>query len=208
MKIEIKHRRTGAVLWSGEANNLKDGLVAAVKSGADLWGANLGGVDLGGASLKGASLEGANLEGAYLRDANLADANLAGANLAGANLDDASLVGAYLMDANLEGASLEGANLEGASLGGANLKGANLRGITGYAQSHDIFAQLIRNNLLKFTIHEQEMAFRVVGLRLCWDSIRKEYGKKIVSVFKKLSELGWDEYLFEWKEQEKKVRGR
>ena len=128
MKIEIKHRYTNAVLWSGDAEDLKAGMEAAVTAGA----------------------------------------NLDGARLVGANLD------------------------------GANLDGARLDGAKGYGQNHDILAQLIRNNLIKFTVHEQEMVFRIFALRLCWDSIEKEYGKRIGKVFSKLAKLGWDEYEKEW----------
>ena len=86
MKFEIKHRFSGAVLFSCEANSIKEAVEAAVKSGADLRYANL--VD-------------ADLRGADLRDAKLLDANLGFANLVGANL-----VGAKLLDANLVGANL------------------------------------------------------------------------------------------------------
>jgi len=103
MKIEIKCRFDGSVLFSHEAenNSIKLTLEAAVSAGAYLARANLD-----GANLAGANLAGANLARAYLDGANLAGANLAGANLAGANL-----AGAYLDGANLAGANLAGANL-------------------------------------------------------------------------------------------------
>jgi hypothetical protein len=104
--IEIKHRYTGAVLWSGEAESLEAAVVSAVKAGACLAGAYLAGADLA--------------------DANLADANLAYANLADANLAYANLAGAYLTDANLAVANLAGANLAYANLAGADLAGADL----------------------------------------------------------------------------------
>lgn len=159
MKVEIKNRFTGSVLFEGEFTSIKLCLEAAVKVHAPLGGADLRGADL--------------------RDADLRDAYLGGADLTDADLTDA--------------------DLRGADLGGADLGGADLRGAKNYAQSHDIFAQLIVNNTIKFTLHEQEMAFRIGGLRLCWDSIRKEYGKKIMPVFTKLAKLGWDEFLKEWK---------
>ena len=55
MKIEIKHRFNGAVLFEGDFESLKLAVVAAVKGGADLGGANLGDAYLGGADLGGAS---------------------------------------------------------------------------------------------------------------------------------------------------------
>jgi hypothetical protein len=99
--ITIRHRLSGAVLWTGTSETLKAATETAVKTGADLEGANLQGAYLKGADLEGADLKGADLEGAYLK-------------------------GAYLKGANLEGAYLEGADLEGAYLEGADLEGAYL----------------------------------------------------------------------------------
>ena len=101
MKIEIKHRFTGKVLFDGEFATLALAVVAAVAAGADLIGADLIGANLRGANLSGANLSGANLSGADLRGANLSGANLSGANLRGANLR-----GANLSDADLSGADL------------------------------------------------------------------------------------------------------
>ena len=108
MKIEIKCRFSGSVLFSHEAENntMRITLEAAVSARANLDGANLA-----GANLDGANLARANLDGAYLARANLARANLAGANLDGAYLD-----GANLARANLDGANLDGANLAGAKI--------------------------------------------------------------------------------------------
>ena len=99
-KIEIKNRWFGTVLFTYEKENntIKDTLLEAIKSEADLYGADL--------------------YGAYLR----------GADLRGAYLYEADLNGAYLYEADLNGADLRGANLRGADLRGANLRGANLRG--------------------------------------------------------------------------------
>ena len=81
MKIQIKSRFSGAVLFEHEAENntITITVEAAVEARANLDGANLDG-------------------------ANLARANLAGANLDGAYLDGANLAGAYLEDKSvLEG---------------------------------------------------------------------------------------------------------
>jgi hypothetical protein len=82
--LEIKHRSTGALLWSGEAVSLRDAVTKALSAraylaGADLAGANLARADLADANLAGANLAGADLAGAYLEDANLAGANFANA---------------------------------------------------------------------------------------------------------------------------------
>src|SRR3990167_4867044 len=63
MKIEIKNRYSEAIIYSGEADTLKDLLVVAAKVKA-----NLGGADLGGANLREANLREANLGGADLGD--------------------------------------------------------------------------------------------------------------------------------------------
>ena len=65
MKIEIKCRFSGSVLFSHEAENntMRMTLEAAVKARANLAGANLA-----GAYLDGANLAGANLAGAKIKD--------------------------------------------------------------------------------------------------------------------------------------------
>ena len=55
-RFEIKHRWTGAVLYAGSGETLRDVVVAAVDSHADLSGADLSGANLGGAYLRGAYL--------------------------------------------------------------------------------------------------------------------------------------------------------
>ena len=80
MIFEIKHRFSGAVLFSLETESVKLCVEAAVESCANLRGANLGGADLGGANLRGAYLGGADLGDANLRGADLGDADLGDAN--------------------------------------------------------------------------------------------------------------------------------
>ena len=106
VKIEIKNRWTGKVLFEleSENNTVKNTVVEAVK---------------GDASLRDADLRGADLSGADLCDASLRDADLCGADLCGADL----------RDADLRGADLRGANLRDADLRGADLRGADLRGV-------------------------------------------------------------------------------
>ena len=89
MKIEIKHRWTGEIIFAHEAeeNSVKITLRAAIEARANLTGAGLTGADLRGANLTGANLTGANLRGANLTGANLTGADLTGADLTGANVD-------------------------------------------------------------------------------------------------------------------------
>ena len=63
MKIQIKARFSGAILFKGEYESTKHAVIDAVKKGADLGGAYLRGADLGGAYLRGAYLGGADLGG-------------------------------------------------------------------------------------------------------------------------------------------------
>ena len=108
IKIQIKNRFTGSVIfeYESENNEIKTTVKEAVKSGADL---------------SGADLYRANLYGANLSRANLSRANLSGANLYIANLSGADLSGANLYRANLSGANLYGTDLSGADLYGAEI---------------------------------------------------------------------------------------
>ena len=181
MKIEIKSRFTGQVILSGKYKNMKDCLEK--NRDANLEGANLGGANLGGA----------NLEGAYFR----------GAYLGGANLEGAYLEGAYLGGANLGGANLKGANLEGAYLEGAYLGGANLEGAKGYAHSHDIFIEAVRKQKVEVFLDAEWVAIAQITIhRLCWDSIKKHFNDIMPSIFKKLADAGFGEWLEYWENKE------
>ena len=129
IKLSIKNLFTGSVLfeYEKENNTLKETLLEAVKTRADLSGVNLYGADLSGADLSGADLSGADLSGADLSGVNLSGVNLSGANLYGAYLYGANLSGAYLSGADLSGAYLYGANLSGANLSGASLSGNKIK---------------------------------------------------------------------------------
>ena len=137
MKFEIKRWYDEKILWSGEAECLKDAIEKAVQAQASLDGASLDGASLDGASLVGAILVGASLDRASLDGARLDGARLDRASLDGASLDGASLVGARLDGARLDRASLVGASLVGASLVGARLGRASLDPIR-----DDVFAVL------------------------------------------------------------------
>ncbi len=90
----------GKELWSDDKPTVRESVLAAVASGANLRGANLRDADL-----RDADLSGAYLSGADLRDADLRGANLSGAYLSGAYLRGADLRGAYLSGAYLSGAT-------------------------------------------------------------------------------------------------------
>ena len=81
MKIQIK-TLAGSLVFEGDFTGLKEAILAALKSGADLTRADLAGADLAGAYLTEAYLTGAHLTGAHLTRADLTGADLAGADLA------------------------------------------------------------------------------------------------------------------------------
>ena len=64
-KFEIKNRFTGNIIYRDEAESLRALILAAIKSGTDLYGADLSRADLSGANLSGADLSRAYLSGAY-----------------------------------------------------------------------------------------------------------------------------------------------
>ena len=69
MKIEIKHRVTGSVLFAIETESWKLAVEAALKQQADLRYANLRYANLSSANLSSADLRSANLRSADLRSA-------------------------------------------------------------------------------------------------------------------------------------------
>jgi len=114
---------------------------------------------------------------------------------------DAYLRDAYLRDANLTGADLTGANLRGANLTGANLRDVDLRDAKEYQNSHDFWAEIVKRQPIKtFTDKEWSIIGQIIIHRICWDSIKKRYGKKAMPIFKKLSKSGFGEFEKSYKE--------
>jgi len=121
MKIEIKNRWNGSVLFSCEMASIHLAVTMAIESGADLTDADLTGANLTDADLTHVNLTDADLTGANLTDANLTDADLTHVNLTGADLTRANLTHANLADADLTHVNLTGADLTDADLTRANL---------------------------------------------------------------------------------------
>ncbi len=126
MQIQIKHRWTEAVLWEGEAEDIKDAVKKAVASGSNLSGSNLRGSNLSDSNLSDSDLRGSNLRGSNLRGSNLSGSNLRGSNLRGSNLRGSDLRDSNLSDSNLSGSDLRGSNLRGSNLRGSDLRDSNL----------------------------------------------------------------------------------
>lgn len=155
LKIQIKHSWTGSVLfeYEKEGNTIKQTLLEAVKSGADLCGADLSCADLRDADLSCANLCNADLRGANLCNADLYGANLRGANLRGANLSCADLRGADLSCADLSCADLRNANLRGAVINYNNIA-------DGYGDTSELVDNFKRNaNLTNLKTYENHDTF-------------------------------------------------
>jgi uncharacterized protein YjbI with pentapeptide repeats len=116
MKIEIKNRFIGSIIFSIETDSIKLAVEAAIKSKADLSSADLSYANLRSADLSYADLSYANLSYANLSYANLSYANLRSADLSSANLSYANLRSADLRSADLSSANLSYANLRSADL--------------------------------------------------------------------------------------------
>jgi hypothetical protein len=71
---------SGKIVYQSTKSSVREAVIEAFNSGADLSDA-----DLRGADLRGADLRDANLSDANLSDANLSDADLRGADLRGAD---------------------------------------------------------------------------------------------------------------------------
>ena len=122
-QFDIKNRFTGAVIYSGGGESLRDVIVQAAAAGADLSGADLRCADLRSADLRSADLSCADLSCADLRCADLRSADLRSADLSCADLSSADLSCADLSCADLRCAYLRGAYLRSADLSGIKLIG-------------------------------------------------------------------------------------
>ncbi len=90
-KFEIKHRRTGAVIFEGKAGSLKELLQSAVISGTDTSLSQLVVTRLGLKKKDKVRFYGADLHGA-----DLSEIDLTGADLSGADLSECNLAGSCL----------------------------------------------------------------------------------------------------------------
>jgi len=106
IKLSIKNRFTGSIIfeYEKENNTIKETVLEAIKSSADLRSADL----------RSADLSYADLSSADLRSADLSSANLSSADLSSADLRSADLSSADLRYANLRSANLRSADLRSA----------------------------------------------------------------------------------------------
>jgi len=130
-----------------------------------------------------------------LSGVDLRGANLTGVDLRVANLTGADLRGAYLTGVDLRGAYLTGVDLRGAYLTGANLTGAYLSGAENYVNSRAVLAELIRRLDSKaITAKQWAIIGMIIVHSLCWDTIKKRFGKDALPIFHVLAKQGFDEF--------------
>jgi uncharacterized protein YjbI with pentapeptide repeats len=133
--IAIRSRWVSStIVYQSTKETIREAVLDANLSGADLCDADLCNANLSGADLCNANLRNANLSDADLCSANLSNANLRNANLRGADLCDADLCNADLCNANLSGADLCSTNLSGADLCSANLSDTEMQNVKFYGK--------------------------------------------------------------------------
>jgi len=127
VKIEIKNRFTGKVLFEFETENntIQKTVEEAIKSGCDLSGC-----DLSFSNLRGCNLSFSNLSGCDLSFSDLRGCNLSGCDLSFSDLRGCNLRGCNLSFSNLRGCDLSGCDLRGCDLSGCDLRGCDLSGKT------------------------------------------------------------------------------
>ena len=101
MKIQIKNRFNGDILFECDSENIGEAVALAIKAKACLRSADLRYADLSSANLRSANLHSADLSYADLSSADLSSADLSSANLSSADLRYADLSYADLSSANL-----------------------------------------------------------------------------------------------------------
>lgn len=78
---------------------------------------------------------------------------------------------------------------------GANLRGAYLGDAKNYSASHDFAFEIIRRQEIKtFTDKEWSVIGQITIHHFCWENIKKRYGKIALSICKKLTKAGFDEF--------------
>ena len=113
-----------------------------------------------------------------------------------ADLYNANLYNADLSYADLSYADLYNANLYNADLYNANLSNADLLGIKNYSEAHPVFFELVRKEKAEtFTQVQWSIIGQIQCHTLCWDSIKKRFGKGILPVFEVLAKKGFGEFL-------------
>ena len=78
---------------------------------------------------------------------------------------------------------------------GANLGRANLGRAKRYVNSHAFFTEVVRRQNESIFTSAEWAAIAIISIhKICWDAIKKRFGETAMSVFKKLSVAGFDEW--------------
>jgi len=174
--MKIYRRTTHETLYKSKKTTIKETVEEAVTNKVILYRADLSGSDLSGADLNWANLGGSDLSRSNLGRVNFYRVNLSGADLSGSSLNWANLCG-------------------------ANLYRANLNGVSNYHESHEVFFELVRGQKTGiFTAEEWGIIGILVIHRLCWETIKKRFGKSILPIFRKVADAGFGEYLKRYEE--------
>ena len=96
--IKILNQYDEAKIFVSTKTTIKEAVLEALASGADLSGAdlseiNLSGIDLSGSNFSEVNLSGSNLSGSNFSETDLNGTDLNGADLSGAELNDARFYG-------------------------------------------------------------------------------------------------------------------
>ena len=129
MKIEIKCRFTGRVLFEHdcENNTIKATVQKALAVKANLSGSDLRNSDLRNSDLNGSDLSYSDLRNSDLRNSDLNGSNLSYSNLIYSDLSYSNLNGSNLSYSNLNGSDLRNSDLNGSDLSYSNLREAKLK---------------------------------------------------------------------------------
>ena len=108
---------------------------------------------------------------------------------------------ADLRGANLRNADLRDADLRNADLRCADLRNADLQCAKNYFNFIDFCIEIIRKQADEFfTDAEWVIIGKIYVNRWCWETIKKNYGERIMPILEKISKLGFDEYEKYYKE--------
>ena len=96
---------------------------------------------------------------------------------------------------------LSDSDLSDSDLRDSDLSGSDLSGSKGYLNSHEFFREIVRRQKVDaFTQKEWSMIGRIIVHTLCWDTIKKRFGKSAMGIFKKLKKSGFGEWFTKYSE--------
>ncbi|CAK0776877.1 hypothetical protein CCP3SC15_5600002 [Gammaproteobacteria bacterium] len=83
----------------------------------------------------------------------------------------------------------------------SDLRGSNLSEIKNYSEAHSVFSEIVRRQSVSLFVGVEWKCIAVISIRkICWPTIKKQFGKTAMRVFKKLADKGYDEWAKEYEE--------